>query len=67
MSGSHVSRNFAVAKPPGTWTRQLVIKTCPAATITGLTPGTNYAIQVRSFADASRFSDWSDSITRICT
>ena len=52
---------------PGTWTTQLVTKTRPAATITGLTPGTNYTIQVRSFADASGFSDWSDPVTRICT
>jgi hypothetical protein len=35
--------------------------------ITGLTPGTNYTIQVRSFADAAGFSDWSDPIIRICT
>lgn len=27
----------------------------------------NYTIQVRSFADATRFSDWNDPITRICT
>ena len=52
---------------PGTWTTQLITKTRPAATITGLTPGTNYTIQVRSFADASGFSDWSDPVTRICT
>ena len=34
----------------GTWATQLVTKTRPAVTITGLTPGTTYTIQVRSFA-----------------
>lgn len=52
---------------PGTWTTQLITKTRPAVTITGLTPGTTYTIQVRSFADESGFSDWSDPVTRICT
>jgi hypothetical protein len=52
---------------PGTWATQLVTKTRPAVTITGLTPGTTYTIQVRSFADASGFGDWSDPHIRICT
>jgi hypothetical protein len=52
---------------PGEWATQLVTKTRPAVTITGLTPGTTYTIQVRSFADASGFSDWSDPHIRICT
>jgi hypothetical protein len=51
---------------PGPWTNQLVGKTRPPTTITGLTPGTAYEIQVRSFSD-SGFSDWSDPVTRICT
>jgi fibronectin type III domain protein len=51
----------------GPWTTQLVTKTRPATTITGLTPGATYTIQVRSFADATGFSDWSDPITRIVT
>jgi hypothetical protein len=50
---------------PGTWTTQLVTKTRPAATITGLTPGTACSIQVRSFADATGFTDWSDPVMRI--
>jgi hypothetical protein len=52
---------------PGTSTKQLVTKTRPAVPITALTPGMTYTIQVRSFADASGFSDWSDPVTRICT
>jgi hypothetical protein len=49
----------------GTPVTQLVTKTRPAATITGLTPGTTYSIQVRSFADATGFADWSDPVTYI--
>ncbi|HYR44793.1 MAG TPA: fibronectin type III domain-containing protein [Terriglobia bacterium] len=51
---------------PGTWATQLVTKTRPAVTLKGLTPGATYSIQVRSFADESGFSDWSDPVTRIC-
>jgi hypothetical protein len=52
---------------PGTWSTQLITKTRPAATIAGLTPGTAYTIQVRSFADETGFTDWSDPVTRIVT
>jgi hypothetical protein len=51
----------------GTPITQLVTTTRPATMITGLTPGTTYSIQVRSFADATGFADWSDPVTRICT
>jgi hypothetical protein len=51
---------------PGPWTNQLLNKTRPPMSITGLTPGTTYIFQVRSFSD-SGFSDWSDSVTRMCT
>ena len=40
-------------------------KTRPPTLITGLTPGTNYAIQVRAVI-RSGYSDWSDPVTRIC-
>jgi len=50
----------------GDWVEQLVGKTRPSALVTGLTPGTNYAFQVRSLTD-SGYSDWSESVTRIVT
>ena len=50
---------------PGTWTNQTVGKTRPATPIAGLTPGTTYAFQVRSFSNSGH-SDWSDSVTRMC-
>ena len=52
---------------PGTPITQLVTRTRPATTIADFTPGTTYAIQVRSFADATGFTDWSDPVTRIAT
>jgi hypothetical protein len=50
---------------PGPWTNQLLNKTRPPMSITALTPGTTYVFRVRSFSD-SGFSDWSDSVTRMC-
>ena len=49
---------------PGTWTTLPVAKTRPATSVTGLTPGTAYAFQIRSFS-ASGYSDWSDPVTRM--
>src|SRR5262249_32270418 len=49
----------------GPWTTQMVTKTRPAVSFTGLTPGTTYTIQVRSFADPTGFSEWSDPVTYI--
>ena len=56
-----------VNNTPGTPITQLFTKTRPAVKITGLTPGTACAIQVRSFSDATGFTDWSDPISRIVT
>jgi hypothetical protein len=50
----------------GNWTEQPVGKTKPAASVTGLTPGTAYAFQVRAVTN-SGYTDWSESVTRICT
>jgi hypothetical protein len=35
-------------------------------TITGLTPGATYAIQVRALGGATGSGDWGDTVTRIC-
>ena len=51
---------------PGNWIEQPVGNTKPAALITGLTPGTAYAFQVRAVTNAG-YTDWSESVTRICT
>jgi hypothetical protein len=49
---------------PGSWVSQIVAKARPAVLVTGLTPGTTYAFQVRSLVNAV-YSEWSDSVTRI--
>jgi hypothetical protein len=50
---------------PTAWTSQPAPKTKPPALITGLTPGTNYVIQVRALLKGG-FTDWSDPVARIC-
>ena len=52
---------------PAAWLSQLITKTRPATTLTGLTPGATYTFHVRSFKDATGYSDWSDPVTRIVT
>jgi hypothetical protein len=48
------------------WTEQPVGNTKSAVLVTGLTPGTAYAFQVRAVTNAG-YTDWSESVTRICT
>src|ERR1041385_4656967 len=55
----------AAAEAAGNWTTQLVCKIKPAVLVTGLTPGTAYIFQVRAATD-SGYTDWSESVTRIC-
>jgi Fibronectin type III domain len=50
---------------PSAWTKMLVPSTKPV-TVTGLTPGTVYAFQVRA-AGKLGYTDWSDSVTLMCT
>ena len=51
---------------PGNWIEQPVGITKPAASVTGLTAGTAYAFQVRAVTK-SGYTDWTESVTRICT
>jgi Fibronectin type III domain len=48
---------------PGTWTEVPVTGT-RSVTVTGLTPGANYAFQMCALGRAG-YTDWSDSVTRI--
>jgi len=50
---------------PGNWTEQPVGNVKSPALVTGLTPGTAYAFQVRAVTNAG-YTDWSESVTRIC-
>ena len=51
---------------PGNWTEQPVGNIKSPAVVTGLIPGTAYAFQVRGVTNAG-YTDWSESVTRICT
>jgi hypothetical protein len=48
------------------WKNQLVIRVRTPVVLDCLTPGTVYAFQARSL-DKTGYSDWSDSVTFMCT
>jgi Fibronectin type III domain len=50
---------------PATWTTETFASAKIAVPINGLTPGTNYAFQVRAFGKLG-YTDWSESFTRVC-
>jgi len=50
--------------PPTTWASTPAVKSRPASLITGLTPGTTYAFQVRALGPEG-YTDWSPSVTRM--
>ena len=50
---------------PATWTTETFASAKIAVPISGLTPGTNYVFQVRAFGKLG-YTDWSDSVTRVC-
>jgi hypothetical protein len=49
------------------WTEQPVGQVKSPVVLTGLTPGTNYAFQARATLKNNTYTDWSDSVTFICT
>lgn len=49
------------------WTEQLIAQVRTPALLTGLTPGTKYAFQARAALKGNTYTDWSDSVTFICT
>ena len=50
----------------GNWIEQPVGNTKAPTLVTGLNPGTAYAFQVRAVTNDG-YTDWSESVTRICT
>jgi hypothetical protein len=50
---------------PTAWTNLLFTKVRPPRIISGLTPGTIYAFQIRALVK-SGLTDWSDSVTLMC-
>jgi len=55
----------AVSGGLGQWTYQLVTRLKTPVTVTGLTPGTVYAFQVRALGLLG-YTDWTDSDTCMC-
>ncbi|HYR85905.1 MAG TPA: fibronectin type III domain-containing protein [Terriglobia bacterium] len=51
---------------PGTWTTQGVAMVKAPVIVTGLLPGSTYVFQARALAKDG-YTDWSDSVTFICT
>jgi hypothetical protein len=51
---------------PATWTEQAITSVKSATTVSHLTPGTVYAFQVKALTK-SGYTDWSDSVTMMCT
>ena len=52
--------------PPQTWVNRPVTRVKTPIIIDGLTPATKYAFQVRKLLEEG-YTDWSDSVTLICT
>ena len=52
--------------PPATWTNIGVAKVKAPVVVTGLTPTTTYAFQARALGKDG-YTDWSDTLTFICT
>jgi len=50
---------------PGAWTSILAATTEKSVPCNSLTPGTTYAFQVRAYNKVG-YTDWSDSLTRMC-
>jgi hypothetical protein len=66
-ASSYEIRYVAANSPaPAQWTSVGVPKVKTPATITGLTPGTTYNFQARALTKDG-YTDWSDSISFICT
>jgi hypothetical protein len=51
---------------PGEWSSQPVVKLRPPTLVKGLTPGVSYVFQARALT-RSGLTNWSESVTRICT
>jgi hypothetical protein len=50
---------------PASWSDETFASARAAAPVNGLTPGTNYAFQVRAFGKLG-WTDWSETFTQIC-
>lgn len=52
---------------PAAWSEQVVTEVKTPVVLTGLTTGTTYAFQARAALKGNTYTDWSDSVTFVCT
>ncbi|PYR85245.1 MAG: hypothetical protein DMG18_06830 [Acidobacteria bacterium] len=57
---------WAPTTPSVRFKQRAVFNKSRSMTITGLTPGTIYAIQVRALGGSTGSGDWSDAVTHMC-
>ena len=51
---------------PGHWQAAGMFTNSRSMTIEGLMPGTTYMFQVRAIGGSTRYSDWSNPVSRMC-
>jgi hypothetical protein len=51
---------------PGPWKTAGLFTNSRSMKIDGLTPGTTYMFQVRAIGGSTRYSDWSNTVSRMC-
>ena len=51
---------------PGPWQTAGLFTSSRSMTIDGLVPGTTYKFQVRAVGGSTRYSDWSNPVSRMC-
>jgi len=51
---------------PGPWQTAGLFTNSRSMTIDGLTAGTTYMFQVRAVGGSTRYSDWSNPVSRMC-
>ena len=51
---------------PGPWQTVGMFTNSRSMTIDGLTPGTTYMFQVRAVGGSTRYTDWSNPVSRMC-
>jgi hypothetical protein len=57
---------IGAGKAPGPWQTAGLFTNSRSMTINGLTPGTTYMFQVRAIGGSTRYSDWSNPVSRMC-
>jgi hypothetical protein len=51
---------------PGPWQTADMFTNSRSMTVDGLIPGTTYMFQVRAIGGSTRYSDWSNPVSRMC-